>query len=54
MLELDPEDDPVWIFLDTEHARILDRLESVNASSLAHYKGNFPFRQITFTHLTAS
>lgn len=39
LLELDPTDDPVWIFFDTQHRHILQLLQSSSDTSIARIKG---------------
>lgn len=39
LLELDPKDDPVWIFFDTQHHRILQALRTSHSNAYAKFKG---------------
>ena len=39
LLELDPKDDPAWIFFDTQHHRILQSLRTAHSTAFAKYKG---------------
>lgn len=38
LLELDPSDDPVWIFFDTQHRHILQLLRSSADSSMSRIR----------------
>ena len=38
LLELDPTDDPIWIYLETQHKRVIERLNTVCAAAKSNYQ----------------
>jgi hypothetical protein len=38
LLELDPQSDPAWIYLEHQHKRLLDRLKMVHLNALEAYE----------------
>ena len=41
LLELKPKEDPVWVYLDSCHYQIMDKLKIAYANQMKHVEGGF-------------